>query len=446
MPETVSGTQALDAARSKMRAAGLPDASVAAFAELFGRFERGDTGTMSGDELEPVESVPSLAELPDAGGRAPLDRTVVIKVNGGLGTTMGLSAPKSLVEVRPGLSFLDLIARQVLALRRRHGVRLPLVLMNSESTRAPSLAALERYPDLPAGEMPLDFLQGREPRLRADDLMPVSWPADPEREWCPPGHGDIYTSLAASGTLGALLERGYRWAFVSNADNLGAVVDERILAWLDAERPPFLMEVVEGTAADRKGGHIARRDGRLVLRETAQAPPGDDSFTDFRRWRFYNTNNLWVHLPRLAELIEARGGSLSLQLIVNRKNVVPGDASTPEVLQLETAMGAALGAIDGAAVLQVPRTRFAPVKTTSDLLVLRSDVYEVDEATGSVKAIREEPPVVDLDPRFYGRLEDFERRFPIGPPSLARAASFTVRGDVTFGHPSAIVGDAQVSG
>jgi UTP--glucose-1-phosphate uridylyltransferase len=135
-----------------------------------------------------------------------------------------------------------------------------------------------------------------------------------------------------------------------------------------------------GTKADRKGGHIARRGGRLVLRDTAQTPPEDaDSFRDVGRWRFYNTNNLWIHVPTLAEVVAASQGALGLPLIVNRKTVDPGDPSSPGVIQLETAMGAAIGVFDGARAICVPRSRFAPVKTTDDLLVLRSDVYALTD-------------------------------------------------------------------
>jgi UTP--glucose-1-phosphate uridylyltransferase len=313
----------LRAADEKMRAAGVSDGARAAFARRFERLLQGDSGVVHGDELEPVTDLPRLEDLPAAD--APLDRAVVIKLNGGLGTSMGLSGPKSLIEVKPGVSFLDAIVRQVLALRPRHGARLPLALMNSFSTREPTLRALERYPDLQVGDLPLDFLQSMEPKLRADDLAPVEWPPDPQLEWAPPGHGDLYDALAASGMLAALLERGFEYAFVSNSDNLGAVLEPRILGWFASERLPFLMEVAEGVEGERKGGHIARRGGRLVLRETAQVPEGDDSFADFRRWRYYNTNNLWVHLPALADRDEPVG----LPLIVNRKTVDPSDPGSP---------------------------------------------------------------------------------------------------------------------
>jgi len=431
------------AAEHKMRRDGIDEAGILGFRHLHEQLTAGGGGLLPTDELEPVVDLPALEDLDDAD--APLDSLVVLKLNGGLGTSMGLSAPKSLVPVRPPLTFLDVTARQVLAARERHASRLPLVLMHSFATRGPSLAHLERYPELPA-DVPLDFLQHREPKLRADDGRPVAWPADPRLEWCPPGHGDLYSAIAGSGTLDGLRARGYRYAFVSNADNLGAAIEPRILGWMARHEAPFVMEVVVGTAADRKGGHIARRDGRLVLRETAQTPPQDaSSFGDFRRWRHYNTNNLWVDLDALARLLEERGGVLGLPLIVNRKTVDPADPRSPEVLQLETAMGAALGVIPGARALVVPRARFLPVKTTDDLLVVRSDACALDRATGALEP-RGGWPLVTLDRRFHGRLADFEERFTHGAPSLVGCRHLAVRGDVSFGRDVVVVGEVELEG
>ena len=256
-------------------------------------------------------------------------------------------------------------------------------------------------------------------------------------EWVPPGHGDVYGALRRSGMLDALRERGIRYAMLSNADNLGAKLDPRVAAHMAQESIPFLMEVVQGTEADRKGGHVARRrsDGQLVLRETAQTPPEDeDSFRDFRHWRYYNTNNLWVDLEVLADTLQRSGGVLELPLIVNRKTVDPRDSDSTPVIQLESAMGAAIESFPGASLLLVPRTRFAPVKTTDDLLVLRSDVYTVSEDM-DVEPIPERAdnlPYVELDKRFYRIIDEFERRFPAGPPSLREAERLVVHGDVTF--------------
>ena len=433
-----------------MRRAGVAEPAIDTFRHYYRELVQGATGLLPDAELEPVSDVPHLDELPSdrAAGPDALHRAVIIKLNGGLGTSMGMTRAKSLIEAKAGLSFLDILARQTLGLRRRHGARLPLVLMNSFYTRDDSLAALERHAELRA-DVPLDFLQNREPKIRADDLQPVSWPDDPSLEWCPPGHGDVYTALLASGMLDTLLDRGYEFAFVSNSDNLGALLEPRILAYLAAERIPFLMECVIGTEAERKGGHLARHaDGRLVLRETAQVPEEDEgSFRDYRRWRYYNTNNLWLNLGALRDTLASRGNVLGLPLIVNRKTVDPADPSTPEVLQLETAMGAAIGVFDGARVVCVPRTRFAPVKTTNDLLVLRSDAYVVDEDGYVCPAPerRDGPPYAELDSRYYKRIDDFEARFPSGPPSLVACRRLVVRGDVTFGAGVRAVGDVEVA-
>jgi UTP--glucose-1-phosphate uridylyltransferase len=375
-----------------------------------------------------------------------LGRLVVVKLNGGLGTSMGLSGPKSLLEVKPGVSFLDVLARQVLALRERHNARLPLVLMNSAVTRDPSLQVLRRYKDLSGPGVPPDFLQGREPKVRAGDFQPVQWPADPELEWCPPGHGDIYPALAESGTLDTLLGAGLRYAFVSNSDNLGALADVRIAAWLAAEQVPFALEAVRGTPADRKGGHLACYQDRLVLRETAQVPDGDASFTDIERWRWYNTNNIWLDLHALKDLQAADPAAPDLPLIVNRKTVDPRDPESTSVIQLESAMGAAIGSIPGAQAIYVPRSRFAPVKTTDDLLLVRSDAYELTSDGQMRPGFDGQEPVVTLDESYFKLLPDFERRFPAGAPSLRRCRRFEVQGDVTFGANVVAVGEVQVTG
>ena len=236
---------------------------------------------------------------------------------------------------------------------------------------------------------------------------------------------------------------------MSNSDNLGAVLDPTLAAaFLNADAP-FLMEVVPRTKADRKGGHLARRreDGRLVLRETAQTPEEDrEALQDVGRHRYGNTNNLWVNLVALDRVLRERSGVLGLPMIVNRKTVDPSDQSSPEVFQLETAMGAAIEVFEGAEAIEVSRTRFAPVKTTNDLLVLRSDFYVLTEDVHVVPADGREPGsiFVDLDPDHYKLLGDFDARFPAGPPSLVRASRFVVRGDVTFGPDVAVEGETEL--
>jgi UTP--glucose-1-phosphate uridylyltransferase len=437
----------LQASIEKMRAEGVGEAAIDTFAHYYEQLREGASGMLPESEIEPVEDLPALDGLREA-DEDVLDAAVVIKLNGGLGTSMGMTKAKSLIEAKDGLTFLDVIVGQVVSLRERFGARVPLVLMHSFATRDDSLAALERHPEV-ASDVPLDFLQNKVPKIAADDLQPVSWPRDPALEWAPPGHGDLYTALVTSGMLETLLGRGYRYAFVSNSDNLGAVLDPRILSWVAREEVPFAMEVAGRTEADRKGGHIARRRGDgLVLRETAQTPEEDlEALQDVGRHRYVNTNNLWVDLEALRATLDAREGVLGLPIIVNRKTVDPTDSDSPAVVQLETAMGAAVGVFDGARALHVPRRRFAPVKTTNDLLALRSDAYVLgDDYRVELAPRREEPPVIDLDPDYYKLVGDFEPRFAAGPPSLVECERLAVTGDVTFGRGVVVRGAVTVRG
>ena len=439
----------MSAATDTMQREGLPQIAIHTFAHYEQLLREGDQGTLPEAELEPLTEVPSSEDLPEPEDDSALERVVVLKLNGGLGTSMGMTQAKSLLEVKDGHTFLDVIAHQVLHLREQHDAAIPLLLMNSFATRDDTLEALKRYPELRIKGLPVDFVQGKVPKLLADGFEPVTWEADPTLEWAPPGHGDVFTSLATSGTLATLLERGYEYLFLSNSDNLGAVLEPRILDWFAREQLPFLSEVVDRTEGDRKGGHLARRrdGGGLVLRETAQVPDEDqEAFEDVERHRFFNCNNIWVNLRALKRALEERDGVLGLPMIVNRKTVDPSDPSSPEVVQLETAMGAAIGVFEGAGAVHVPRARFAPVKTTSNLLVVRSDAYELaDDWTVRLAAQREAAPIVDLSDEFK-LLRDFEERFPAGAPSLVKAERLEVEGDVRFGADVVVRGEVRIEG
>jgi UTP--glucose-1-phosphate uridylyltransferase len=441
------GSAGLNRARDKMAAAGVDDVAIETFAHYYRLLEHGETGLIPESSIEPVdmESLGSV-EVSDADAAAAIRATAVIKLNGGLGTSMGMDRAKALLCVRRGLSFLDIIARQVLHLRKDHDATLPLLFMNSFRTSADTMAALARYEDLPVEGLPLEFLQNKEPKLLAKDLSPASWPKDPDLEWCPPGHGDVYTALRGTGLLDRLIEAGYDRVFVSNSDNLGAVPDPRVAGWFAGTGAPFAIEAVRRTPSDRKGGHFARRksDGRIVLRETAQTPDADkEALADLDRHRYSSTNNLWFDLAAMKQALDVRQGILGLPLIRNVKTLDPGDRSTPEVIQIETAMGAAVEVFEGSRLIEVGRDRFVPVKTTNDLLVLRSDVYEIgrdfvlDQAGAEI-------PYVDLDSHFYKVVGDFDQRFPDGAPSLKKASSLRVEGDWTFAHGVQVVGDVTL--
>ena len=433
----------------KMTAAGMGDAAIRAFRRNYDALLRQETGLIAEDVITPADDLPTLAGIADGApaDAALLAQAVVIKLNGGLGTGMGLQGPKSLLAVREGVNFLDLMVRQILELRRSSGAPVRLLLMNSFSTSDDTLAHLQRYRSEGLAEAAeVELMQNQIPKIDVATLGPVEWPAERELEWCPPGHGDLYAALVGSGWLDRLLAEGVNYAFVSNSDNLGAILDPVILRYFAASGAPFLMEVTRRTAADRKGGHLARRttDGRLLLREVAQCPDADlPSFQDIERHKYFNTNSLWLRLDALKAQLTADAGVLPLPMIRNNKTVDPRDQASTPVIQLEIAMGAAIECFAGSAAIEVPRSRFAPVKTTGDLLALRSDAYEV-LADGQVRlhASRHgEPPVILLSDAY--KLVD---SLPaLGVPSLIDCQSLRVTGPVRFAPGVVIQGEVAVA-
>jgi UTP--glucose-1-phosphate uridylyltransferase len=432
-----------------MREARVSESAIASFSFHFRRLARGETGHLTEETIEPLQALPDSDTFAshESSGRSAMSKVVVVKLNGGLGTSMGLAHAKSLLPVRSGLSFLDLIARQVLALRTELGAEIPLMLMNSFSTATDSERVLSNYPGLALDDLPSGFLQNMVPKVLEYDLSPATHHSRPELGWCPPGHGDFFTAIRGSGLLSTLVGRGIDYAFISNADNLGAALDPSLLGHMVDEDIDFMLEAADRTPADRKGGHLcALRDGRLALRESAQCPPREiEAFQNVQRYRYFNTNNLWIHLPTLEQLLDKHGAFLPLPTVVNRKTLDPRDPTSPPVFQLETVMGTAISLFPRAAAVRVNRRRFSPVKNTNDLLGVRSDAYELgDDGRIALSPKREKPPETKLDERFFKMIDDFDERFPKGPPSLINCDSLTVEGDVTFGAHVTLEGRVEV--
>ena len=419
---------------AKMAQAGLNPLVIDTFAHYYRRLVGGETGLIHDADIRPIplDEIPKTANLGGyaAAGRHALSRAVRIVLNGGLGTSMGLLGPKSLLKVKQRLSFLEIILRQAELGQTR------LAMMNSFNTHTATLSEVTK---LKPSRPPLFFLQHKFPKILQGKLAPVSWPSNRELEWNPPGHGDVYAALFASGMLQKLLEEGVRYAFICNSDNLGAGVEESLLGYFAEKRFPFMMEVAEKTPSDIKGGHLARQqNGRLVLREAAQCPKEEiAAFQDIRRYRFFNTNNIWVNLEFLKDLI-LRHRVVDLPMIVNPKTVDPRDEKSPPVYQIETAMGSGVSLFEGAAAVNVPRARFLPVKTCSDLLAVRSDCFVYSEREGLTlnpareSAGRTEAIKIKLDSKYYGKFDLLEERFKEGEPSLVECDALTIHGDVRF--------------
>ncbi|HEY1121610.1 MAG TPA: UTP--glucose-1-phosphate uridylyltransferase [Haloferula sp.] len=430
-----------------MRAAGVMEAAIGAFRHNYEALCREETGLIPESEIKPAQG---LAVFEPGNGEwdpALLAQTVVIKLNGGLGTSMGLQKVKSVLEVRPGVNFLDLIVRQVMALREASGSKVRLLLMNSFSTSDDTLDYLKKHSAGGFAEASeVELMQNQVPKIDEATLAPAEWPANPALEWCPPGHGDLYPALVGSGWLDRLLADGVKYAFVSNSDNLGAVLEPGLLKHFADSGAPFLMEVTRRTPADRKGGHLAVRadNGRLLLREVAQCPDSDlDAFQDIDTHQYFNTNSIWLRLDLLKEELAKGGGVLPLPMIKNRKTIDPRDKNSTPVIQLEVAMGAAIECFEGAQAIEVPRSRFAPVKSTADLFALRSTAYSIsdDGRVALVPSRAGQPPVVKLDDS-YKLVDAIEH---LGTPCLANCEEVSISGPLTFENGVVLTGKVAFS-
>ncbi|CDY43138.1 BnaA05g32480D [Brassica napus] len=367
-----------------------------------------------------------------------LDKLVVLKLNGGLGTTMGCTGPKSVIEVRDGLTFLDLIVIQIENLNNKYGCKVPLVLMNSFNTHDDTQKIVEKYTNSNVDIH--TFNQSKYPRVVADEFVP--WPSKGKTDkdgWYPPGHGDVFPSLMNSGKLDAFLSQGKEYVFVANSDNLGAIVDLKILKHLIQNKNEYCMEVTPKTLADVKGGTLISYEGKVQLLEIAQVPDEHvNEFKSIEKFKIFNTNNLWVNLKAIKKLVEA--DALKMEIIPNPKEV-----DGVKVLQLETAAGAAIRFFDNAIGVNVPRSRFLPVKATSDLLLVQSDLYTLVDGFVIRNSARTNPsnPTIELGPEFK-KVFNFLSRFK-SIPSIVELDSLKVSGDVYFGSSVVLKGKVTVT-
>lgn len=379
-------------------------------------------------DLSPLPGmIPVLGEKSSKSSNL-LKNVAVLKLNGGLGTTMGCDGPKSLIEVREGQTFLDILTHQIKFTRNQYNVNLPLIFLNSFNTHSETQAYFK-------SDSSVRFLtQHYFPRIKQSDSSPFY--LNNEVSLNPPGHGDVYTTLYATGMLDQLLKEGITYLFISNVDNLGATVDSRILEWMHENKKDFLMEVTPKTLADVKGGAPALKDGKLTLLERAQVPENKYSeFENIQRFSYFNTNNIWVHLPTLKAKLES--GTFFLPTIFNKKCI----EGTP-IVQLETAMGAAISQFENAVVMNVPRSRFIPVKKTSDLLLLRSNYFSLTDDGGVLESFPTQRPVVFLSSEYDG-ISQFEMLFK-AIPSLKKCRSLHIEGAFEFGPGVEIEGDVTL--
>ncbi|XP_042017636.1 UTP--glucose-1-phosphate uridylyltransferase-like [Salvia splendens] len=415
------------------------------FINLVARYLSGEAQHVEWSKIQtPTDKVvvpyDTLSPVPEdaAETKKLLDKLVVLKLNGGLGTTMGCTGPKSVIEVRNGMTFLDLIVIQIESLNKKYGCSVPLLLMNSFNTHDDTSKIIEKYAK--SNIEIHTFNQSQYPRLVVEDFKPLPSKGNTGKDaWYPPGHGDVFPSLKNSGKLDALLSKGKEYVFVANSDNLGAIVDLKILKHLINNKNEYCMEVTPKTLADVKGGTLISYEGKVQLLEIAQVPDEHvNEFKSIEKFKIFNTNNLWINLQAINRLVQA--DSLKMEIIPNPKEV-----DGIKVLQLETAAGAAIRFFDHAIGINVPRSRFLPVKATSDLLLVQSDLYTLNDGFVTRNPARANPanPSIDLGPEFK-KVSNFLSRFK-SIPSIIELDSLKVTGDVWFGAGVTLKGKVTIT-
>lgn len=417
----------------------------AGYQKLFQQFLTGTGPSLQWEKIEPlpveaVKDYASLGEPPSNTVKDMLNKLVVVKLNGGLGTSMGCSGPKSTIPVRNDLTFLDLTVQQIEHLNNTYDCDVPLVLMNSFNTEEDTQKVLRKYKGFRIKIH--TFTQSKYPRINKESYMPIAYSLDEDdpEAWYPPGHGNFYETFYKSGLCEIFINEGRQYCFVSNIDNLGATVDINILNSLinpfKQPSPEFVMEVTDKTNADVKGGTLIQYEGKLCLLEIAQVPKDHvDEFKSVKKFKIFNTNNLWIKLESVARLVKSEG--LEMEIIVNPKHLDTG----VDVIQLETAAGAAMKDFNGAIGINVPRSRFLPVKKTSDLLLVKSNLYTMQNGTLVMSPLRAFPtvPLVKLGDNHFAKVREFLRRFA-SIPDMLELDHLTVSGDVTFGKDVSLKG------
>jgi UTP--glucose-1-phosphate uridylyltransferase len=407
------------------------------FFSLFRRFlnDRAKGSILSWERIAPPQpnQVVDYSQLGNSASVEFLNKLAVLKLNGGLGTSMGCVGPKSVIEVRDGMSFLDLSVRQIEYLNRTYNVNVPFVLMNSFNTDDDTQSIIKKYEghniDI------ITFNQSRYPRVLKDSLLPAPKTyGSPISDWYPPGHGDVFESLYNSGTLDKLIARGVEILFLSNADNLGAVVDLRILQHMVDSKTEYIMELTDKTKADVKGGTIIDYDGRVRLLEIAQVPKEHvNEFKAIKKFKYFNTNNIWMNLRAIKRVVEEN--ELEMEIIPNEKSISAdkkGEADV-SIIQLETAVGAAIRHFRNAHGVNVPRRRFLPVKTCSDLMLVKSDLYSLQHGQLVIDPNRfGGAPLIKLGSHFK-KVSDFQKRIP-SIPRIVELDHLTITGAVNLGR------------
>ncbi|CAN1226243.1 UTP--glucose-1-phosphate uridylyltransferase [Linum grandiflorum] len=331
----------------------------------------------------PYESlVPILEDSEET--KQILDKLVVVKLNSTLGTAVGFNGPKSMIDVRDGVTSLDLLVNQIQNLNQKYGSDIPLVLINSARTHDDTSKVLEQYSTSNIDILPVQ--QGQQLGESPDVL-------ENENKLYASDQAAALRSLIDSGALDVLLAKGKEYVLVVSPDNSAVAVDAKILNHLITNKIVLCMEL----------GEIAE----------------DPSAHSMEKFKFISTKTLWLSLNAIKRLADTN--SLKVD-----------NVSTSELF-------------DKAVGINVPQSRFLQLNTTSDLLLVKSDLYAVIDGSLARNPFRSSPldPSIQLGPEFE-KIDHFESRFQ-SIPSIVELDALKVTGDVWFGAGVTLKGNVSIN-
>ena len=416
----------------------LSESSIKLFSYYYTKLLNSDYGILKDREIFPIDNLKNYLDIKENSNNSYIKELALIKLNGGLGTSMGLGKAKSLIKIKDNYSFLDIIVQQVFFLRKTYNIKIPLLFMNSYNTQKDTLTyLLDKYKDLKVNSLPLNLLQNKYPRINKEDFSPYK-NIDDKLTWNPPGHGEIYNLLYINKLLDVFQDNKINYLFVSNSDNLNAVYDSKLLNYFVENDFSIMMEVCQRNERDKKGGHLSYdKNKKFILREIAQTSQEElDDFQNIEKYKYFNTNNLWINLKKLRKYFQ-ENAFLKLPMIVNEKQI-----NGQKFLQIESAMGSIINLFEDANIILVPRSRFLPIKKINDLFLLWSDVFSLQEDF-TLKQETKTLPVINLSEKYYKDLSSLKRKIK-NLASLKKCLSLNVLKNHIFTDKDNFIGNIEI--
>ncbi|WMV10962.1 hypothetical protein MTR67_004347 [Solanum verrucosum] len=347
-----------------------------------------------------------------------LDKLVVLKFNGNLGSDMGFSGPKSALEVCNGLTCLDLVVNHIESINSKYGCNIPLLMMNTPSTHDGIMKVLEKHPNKNIHT----FTQSQRQQENIEDMSEPRTlnKSSAQEKLYPSNLLEVFLSLNSSGKLEPLISQGKEYFLLLQSENVAEVVDPKILNHLIKNSIEHCVEVMPTTSGTEETS-LPPQEGRI------------QSFKDL---------HCMMNLIFLFFIVR---GPKSKEHVKSINTMWMSMSCVERLLQRNDLGFTSSKFFDRAFAIDTPWSRYLPVERTSDLLILQSDLYTSVEGTLVRNAARANPkdPSIELGPEF-GNVDDFRSLFK-SIPSIIELDSLKVTGDVWFGTGITLKGKVSIA-